>query len=112
MSNWNYAGSIPTSPWRNAMSVPRELGPRTIDGRLQLVQRPVRELRGLPTRWRSPHRRRTIAPGATSLPVCGKALEIKADLRLREAEHAGLKVRVGNGEETVVGYDARPARST
>jgi hypothetical protein len=59
-----------------------------------------------------PHRRRTIAPGATSLPVRGKALEIKADLRLRKTEHAGLKVRVGNGEETVVGYDATPARST
>jgi fructan beta-fructosidase len=44
--------------------------------------------------------------------VRGKALEIKADLRLRKTEHAGLKVRVGNGEETVVGYDARPARST
>jgi sucrose-6-phosphate hydrolase SacC (GH32 family) len=53
-----------------------------------------------------PYRRRTIAPGATSVPVRGKALEIKADLRLRKAEHAGLKVRVGNGEETVVGYDA------
>ena len=32
MSNWNYAGAIPTSPWRSAMSVPRELGLRTIDG--------------------------------------------------------------------------------
>ncbi|GAA3314463.1 hypothetical protein GCM10020331_007020 [Ectobacillus funiculus] len=25
MNNWQYAGSIPTSPWRSAMTVPREL---------------------------------------------------------------------------------------
>ncbi len=51
MSNWNYANSIPTSPWRSAMSVPRELGLRTIDGTPQLVQRPVRELRRLRGPW-------------------------------------------------------------
>ena len=25
MSNWEYANQVPTSPWRNAMTVPREL---------------------------------------------------------------------------------------
>ena len=56
MSNWNYAGAIPTSPWRSAMTVPRELALRAIDGRPQLVQRPVRELRSL-RGWRSYRRR-------------------------------------------------------
>ena len=27
MNNWQYAGSIPTDPWRSAMSVPRRTGP-------------------------------------------------------------------------------------
>ena len=36
----------------------------------------------------------------------GKTLEIKAVLRLADAERAGLKVRTGGGEETVIGYDA------
>ena len=39
MSNWNYAGAIPTSPWRSAMSVPRELGLR--DDRRPAAARPA-----------------------------------------------------------------------
>jgi len=107
MNNWNYAGAIPTDPWRSAMSVPRELALQTIDGQPRLVQRPVRELRSLRGRrtFRQHHRR--IPQGTTTLPVHGKALEIKADLRLGSAEQAGLKVRTGNGEETVIGYDAQ-----
>ena len=106
MNNWQYANQIPTSPWRSAMSVPRELGLQTIDGRTQLVQQPVRELRSLRT-WSSyrQHRRR-IPQGSTTLPARGKTLAIDADLRLASAKRAGLKVRTGNGQETVIGYDA------
>jgi fructan beta-fructosidase len=106
MSNWNYAGDIPTSPWRSAMSVPRQLGLRTIDGRTQLVQQPVRELGSLRTRPAYLAHDRDIATGTTTLPAHGKALEIYAGLRLGNAKNAGLKVRTGNGEETVIGYDA------
>jgi fructan beta-fructosidase len=106
MSNWNYAGAIPTAPWRSAMSVPRELALRTIDGRPQLVQRPVRELRSLRGRWSYRRQHRRLREGTRTLPVRGKALEIKATLWLDDAERAGLKVRTGGDEETVIGYDA------
>ena len=79
MSNWNYANATPTSPWRSAMAVPRELGLRTIDGRTQLVSEPVRELRSLRSWWPSYRQRnRTIPQGTTTLPIRGKALEIEA----------------------------------
>jgi fructan beta-fructosidase len=107
MNNWNYAGAIPTDPWRSAMSVPRELGLETVEGQAQLVQRPVRELRSLRGRRSFTQRHRRIRQGTTALPVHGKALEIKADLRAGSAERAGLKVRTGDGEETVIGYDAQ-----
>jgi fructan beta-fructosidase len=107
MNNWNYAGAIPTDPWRSAMSVPRELALQTIDGQARLVQRPVRELRALRGGRSFTQRHRTIPPGTTTLPVHGEALEIKADLRVASAKQAGLKVRTGNGEETVIGYDAQ-----
>jgi levanase len=88
------------------MSVPRELTLRSLDGRVQLVQQPVRELRALRT-GRSYHRNRiTIRPDTTiTLPVRGKALEIDARLRLGTADRVGLKVRTGPGEETLIGYD-------
>jgi fructan beta-fructosidase len=44
MSNWDYAGKVPTHPWRSAMSVPRELTLRRTPAGLRLVQRPVAEL--------------------------------------------------------------------
>jgi levanase len=106
MNNWQYANQIPTSPWRSAMSVPRELGLETIDGRTQLVQQPVRELRSLRTRPSYRRHRRAIPQGSTTLPARGKTLAIDADLRLDSAKRAGLKVRTGNGQETVIGYDA------
>jgi fructan beta-fructosidase len=47
MSNWQYAGDIPTSPWRSAMSLPRELVLANNDNGVRLVQQPVKELQRL-----------------------------------------------------------------
>ena len=47
MSNWLYAQDVPTSPWRSAMTVPRELMLRRTPGGLRLVQKPVTELKKL-----------------------------------------------------------------
>ncbi|WP_447001934.1 glycoside hydrolase family 32 protein [Saccharothrix isguenensis] len=47
MSNWDYAASVPTSPWRGSMSLPRELSLSTVGGVVTLVQRPVAELGAL-----------------------------------------------------------------
>ena len=44
MNNWDYGGSIPTSPWRSAMSIPREVRLETLDEKVQLVQKPIPEL--------------------------------------------------------------------
>jgi sucrose-6-phosphate hydrolase SacC (GH32 family) len=47
MSNWNYARTVPTFPWRGSMSLPRELTLATVDGVVTLMQKPVGELRAL-----------------------------------------------------------------
>ncbi|MEP7344519.1 MAG: glycoside hydrolase family 32 protein, partial [Gemmatimonadaceae bacterium] len=47
MSNWSYAQEVPTSPWRSAMTVPRELTLRRTPDGLRLVQKPVVELESL-----------------------------------------------------------------
>lgn len=47
MNNWLYGQELPTSPWRSAMSVPRELTLRRIKGALELCQEPVKELKQL-----------------------------------------------------------------
>jgi fructan beta-fructosidase len=108
MNNWQYANQIPTSPWRSAMGVPREIGLRTIDGRVQLVQSPIRELRRLRSGREYELDGRTIQPGSRRLTgrgASGKALEISAAFKLGDADRFGLKVRAGDGEETVIGFD-------
>ena len=105
MNNWNYGGSIPTSPWRSAMTVPRELSLRQVDGSLQLMQQPVRQLGKLRTGPTVHLHNLPLATGSTPLPIHGKALWIDATLRPGTASTYGLKVRTGNGQQTVIGYD-------
>ena len=109
MSNWNYAGAIPTSPWRSAMSVPREVSLRTINGHIQVVQQPLHRLDSLRSGPSYRLRNRDIPPGTTRLTdrrASGKALDITADLQAGDAAKFGLAVRTGNGEQTLIGYDA------
>lgn len=47
MSNWEYADTIPTSPWRGAMTLPRVMTLRQTPEGLRLVQHPVKETMGL-----------------------------------------------------------------
>jgi fructan beta-fructosidase len=44
MNNWEYAHGFPTSPWRGAMTLPRELTLITKDGKISLAAKPVAEL--------------------------------------------------------------------
>ena len=43
MSNWSYAGQVPTNKWRNAMTAPRQLSLKNVDGNLLLCSNLVQE---------------------------------------------------------------------
>jgi fructan beta-fructosidase len=106
MNNWNYATAIPTSPWRSAMSVPRELGLRQRGGKIELVQSPVRELRTLHT-GRAFIARGRVPRGTWTLDrVAGRTLDLRASFRIRTADRFGFEVLAGDSEKTVIGYDA------
>ncbi|WP_338784067.1 GH32 C-terminal domain-containing protein [Streptomyces sp. DG1A-41] len=109
MNNWDYGQSIPTSPWRGAQSVPREMALRTINGQIRLTSTPVGSLESL--RNKRPATASAVTVKSTSKPLIGRAakgraLDIEATFSLKDAERFGLKVRTGaGGEETVIGYD-------
>lgn len=46
MNNWEYAKDIPANPARGSMTIPRELSLGTIDGKITLLQNPVKEILG------------------------------------------------------------------
>ncbi|MEU2749781.1 GH32 C-terminal domain-containing protein [Streptomyces collinus] len=109
MNNWDYGQSIPTSPWRSAQSVPREMALRTINGQIRLTSKPVGSLESL--RNKRPATASGVTVKSTSKALIGraakgKALDIEATFSLKDADRFGLKVRTGaGGEETVIGYD-------
>ncbi len=71
MSNWNYAGKIPTSPWRGQMTMPRVFALKTTPAGIRLFQSPTAEMRAL-------RARRTDSD----------VFEMKVTVPLKDGEHA------------------------
>ena len=108
MSNWQYAGDVPTSPWRSAMSLPRELALRNTPEGLRLVQQPARELK----RLRSSRHHLGSASVAkanewlASRKFESQLLEIDAEFDSDPSTEFGLTISTGPNEETIVSRKA------
>ena len=109
MNNWQYANDIPTSPWRGAMTIARSVSLCKTDDGFRIVQSPVESMMAI----RKDHRKveaRSIPVGETKLEkegIAGTSLEIIAEFDRGDADEFGLKVRCGDGEETLIGFDRR-----
>jgi len=53
MNNWQYAGAVPCSPWRSAMTLPRELKLIEYDGKPLLANTVVSEIDNIAENWQS-----------------------------------------------------------
>src|SRR4051812_19514654 len=113
MNDWDYAQGVPAYTFRSAMTLPRVLKLRAFDGGLRLVSRPVPELQAL--RQGEPLRtmQDTWVEGGRNplLGLSGVTLEILAEFQVdggTTASEFGLKLRQGDGKETVVGYEVQP----
>ncbi len=109
MSNWKYALTSPTSPWRGAMTVPREVSLASGPAGLALVQQPAPELAALHGHRllgmkdvRIAHAERRLAS------IEATAFDLHAVLRLGGARRVELAVRASEGgdERTTLSYDA------
>jgi sucrose-6-phosphate hydrolase SacC (GH32 family) len=107
MNNWQYAGKVPTAPWRGQMTVPRRLQLRNTPDGLRLVQQPVEAIRAL-------RRNRFSWAGADSAalntalrakPAVSASFELRATFPLGTAGETGWKLLGANGTYTTIGYD-------
>jgi sucrose-6-phosphate hydrolase SacC (GH32 family) len=106
MSNWSYAGALPTQPWRGSMTLPREMTLQTFESGMRLVQHPIKELSKLEGgRFRFSNL--SVQEGSDWLLSNGiKGKYLKIDMQLRNIQGvSGIKIRVGDGQETLIGYD-------
>lgn len=105
MSNWQYAALTPTSTWRGAFSIPRELSLTKAENGIRLAHKPISELQHLRNEhyhWQS----EIIQPESNLLEeIYGKALEIMAEFQITsDVKCFGFHVRVGTDEYTDVSY--------
>jgi fructan beta-fructosidase len=105
MSNTE-TSSTPTYPWRSAMSIPRQLSLRRVDGKLRLCQRPVRELDSLRDSLVD-IKPRSLDNETLPIELAGQQLEITLEVRPGTATEFGARVLKGEREQTTVGYDAK-----
>jgi levanase/fructan beta-fructosidase len=94
MNNWEYAHNFPTSPWRGAMTLPRELSLISKDGKLSLVANPVTEL--------DSYLGEKISAGSKA-----ELLQINTSISTSEGLSTKLRVTGDGGSYFEFGFDAK-----
>lgn len=109
MSNWQYAGEVPTMQFRSANTLPRDLSLFTAsDGELYLASTPspeMKALRGTPT---VSVRNADIRKKAVSCPLPAAndgVCEILVDVNARKSSKINLTLANNAGEKVVMQYD-------
>lgn len=107
-NDWKYANDIPTKGFRGQYATPRSLQLRkTGDRGFRLIQSPVEELLAL-TKETQNIGNLAINDGTKELPATGDAsLDIEFDLKLDNAEEAGLFLYKTGEEKTVISLDKK-----
>lgn len=109
MNNWDYANTIPTSPWRSAMSLPREVSLTQTPAGPRLSQQAVKQVDKLGTKASySDKKGGTIALGTHPLPASASGDVQRIDLTFTPgtAAKSGITVLGDGTHSTVIGYDA------
>lgn len=109
MSNWLYGQTVPTTPWRSAMSVPRELSLRRTPAGLRLIQRPVAELAGLRRAAPEEFRGGSLAEASGWLEARGglpSAVDLSLTFSGPWSAPVSLHVTSGEHDRTTVTVDA------
>ncbi|KKK20883.1 hypothetical protein P175DRAFT_0560664 [Aspergillus ochraceoroseus IBT 24754] len=117
MNNWQYGQKIPTSPWRSAMSIPRQLSLKTINGKAMVVQNPKEDWDSIMAKSGSGSHGssyRSVAQGVQKLGSLGKAFAVELTFSDRDVNPSstgtsefGIALRATKNftEQTRIGYD-------
>jgi fructan beta-fructosidase len=108
-NNWAYANSLPTSPWRGMMSLPRELSLIEGESKYSLIQKPVKSFYELAERSE-----RTVfadheMKGKDNLlnELNSGSFLMKIEFGDIEADMVGIEIFKSDNEKTLIGYDAQ-----
>jgi sucrose-6-phosphate hydrolase SacC (GH32 family) len=112
LSNWQYGQDVPTSPWRSAMTIAREVTLHQTPEGIRLAQRPVREQKKL--RGQNYHFKGGDLAAANEWlkqnKIAGNQLELVVEFDVAKTGAQGIKVLTATNEATAVGVDFANAR--
>lgn len=105
MSNWTYAKELPTSPWRSAMTLPRELTLQRVGEQLYLSARPAQEV--LQRLQSTPANTTSLT---SDLPLPAEAMgeadgRFAIELNAPSLQDFSLSLSNGAGDALHIGYD-------
>jgi fructan beta-fructosidase len=104
VNNWNYANDIPTTPWKSAMALPRNLSVQKINDEWVLIQKPVavtsslrKKVLALQNEW---------VTDKKILLVKSKQFEMEFSIESAASSVSGVRLAVGDTGYFEMGYDA------
>ena len=98
MNNWNYAGNVPCSPWRSAMTLPRELKLTELNGKPLLCCPVVSEIDKIAGQWQ------TVSTDA--LPLDAKKSAYQLRITVSMDQNTTVTLSNGNDEKFVFDVNA------
>jgi fructan beta-fructosidase len=105
MSNWLYANKVPTEKWRSAMTIPRDLKLKQVDGNLLVASRPSKELMKIQAKPVSLQNVKVSKSLDLSTKAGKVSIPCRIDLSMDKAAALSIVLSNDQGEEVVIGYD-------
>ncbi len=105
MSNWRYAIDTPTSVWRSAMTLPRELSLQTTESGVRLIQTPVPDIESIHEDGQLFEDIELKSGGNLFKGLKGNAIDLELDLDVTKAGKVRIGLLQSKKEETIIEYD-------
>lgn len=106
MNNWQYAGDVPCSPWRSAMTLPRELKLTEYNGQPLLCSTVAKEVDQIADKWQD----LTLQGGKAAFT--GMTNKSAYQLRLTVALDQNATITLGNDNDEQFAIDVNAASRT
>ena len=94
MNNWSYAGAVPCSPWRSAMTLPRELKLTEYAGKPLLCNAVVSEIDKIAGQWQ------TVSTEALPLDAAKSAYQLRLNISMDK--NSTITLSNGSDEKFVI----------
>jgi fructan beta-fructosidase len=102
MSNWNYANVVPTTAWRSANTIPRELFLINVKGKPFLASRPSKELAVIKGKSNTLHAVKEHSQSASA--------PFQLELQWPASQDGTIRLSNDGGEELLLGYERQTNR--